>query len=314
MDDGLRISDSDRDRAAALLRDHFAAGRLTPTELDGRLTVALGATTHGDLRGALAGLPGPAPALQHDGSRERGYRRLLAFYPAAYRRVHGEEMLAVLMTAAPEGKRRPGLAETADLILGALRVWCQPSRGGMASRRGALALIGAVALLGLLTGIAAAAANPPLPSVAATVSIQPDVRGETYGGPAYTNSPLILARAALSMRPAISLQALQSQVQITRTSSRLVVISAQQATTPAEAERAAIAVAQSYMAYVSSKDVPGGHGKMHAALVYAVSVAPRTSMFTDPLDTGGLGALCGAGIGAIGAAALRRPSRRFRMT
>src|SRR5207302_7906103 len=61
---------------------------------------------------------------------ERGYRRLLVFYPAAYRRIHEEEMLAVLMTAAPGGKRRPGIAEAADLILGALRVRCQPSRNG----------------------------------------------------------------------------------------------------------------------------------------------------------------------------------------
>jgi len=64
------------------------------------------------------------------GRLERGYRRLLVFFPAPYRRVHEEEMLAVLMTAAPGGKRRPGIAEAADLILGALRVRCQPQRDG----------------------------------------------------------------------------------------------------------------------------------------------------------------------------------------
>jgi hypothetical protein len=64
------------------------------------------------------------------GPLERGYRRLLFFYPAAYRRVHEEEMLAVLMTAAPGGKRRPGIAEVADLIWGALRVRFQPSQDG----------------------------------------------------------------------------------------------------------------------------------------------------------------------------------------
>jgi hypothetical protein len=254
------------------------------------------------------------PATRHDRSLERNYRRLLAFYPAGYRRVHEEEMLTVLMTVAPNGKCRPGLAETADLILGALRVWCQPSCGGMAGKRGALALIGAVALLGLIAGAAAAKANPPLPGVSATVSIQPYIPGESYTGPAYTNNPVMLERAALSIRPAISLQALQSQVQITRTSGRIVVISAQQVTTPAEALRAAVAVAQSYIAYVSGKDAPGGHGTMHPTLLFVSSVSPRTSMFTDPLDFGALGALCGAGIGAIGAAALRRPSRRFRMT
>lgn len=74
---------------------------------------------------------------------ERGYRRLLVFYPAAHRRAHEEEMLAVLMTQAPEGKRRPGLAEAADLLLGALRVRCQPSCGDAAEPgwRDALAVL-----------------------------------------------------------------------------------------------------------------------------------------------------------------------------
>lgn len=306
MNDRLRASDADRDRAAALLRDHFAVGRLTPAELDDRLTVALRAATSGDLRRALAGLPEPMPALQRDGSLERGYRRLLAFYPAAYRRVHEEEMLAVLMTAAPEGKRRPGLAEAVDLIAGALRVWCQPSRGGMAGWRGALALISAVTLLGLLAGIASAAANPPRPAVTAIVRIQPDIPGE-----AYINNPLIMERAALEVSPAISLQALQSQVQISRTSSKIVVISAP---ATAEATRAVGAVAQSYVAYVSGKDAPGGDGKMHPALLNVDSGTPRRSLAAEVLDTGGLGALCGALFGAIGAAALSLPSRRFRTT
>jgi hypothetical protein len=47
---------------------------------------------------------------------ERGYRRLLAFYPKAFRREHEEEMLAVLMSAATEGQRRPRLAESVDLL------------------------------------------------------------------------------------------------------------------------------------------------------------------------------------------------------
>ncbi len=64
------------------------------------------------------------------GGLERRYRRLLACYPVAYRRVHEEEMLAVLMTAAPDRQRRPQVAEVADLIWGALRVRCQPSRNG----------------------------------------------------------------------------------------------------------------------------------------------------------------------------------------
>jgi hypothetical protein len=47
---------------------------------------------------------------------ERAYWRLLAWYPRAFRRENGREILAVLMAGVPDGQRRPGLAESADLI------------------------------------------------------------------------------------------------------------------------------------------------------------------------------------------------------
>ena len=62
MDDRIRASDADRDRVTAQLRDHFAAGRITPSELDERLSEALNAKTFGDLRRIMADLPGPVPA------------------------------------------------------------------------------------------------------------------------------------------------------------------------------------------------------------------------------------------------------------
>ena len=61
MDDSIRVSDADRDRVTAQLRDHFAAGRITPGELDERLSAALNAKTFGDLRRIMADLPGPVP-------------------------------------------------------------------------------------------------------------------------------------------------------------------------------------------------------------------------------------------------------------
>jgi hypothetical protein len=53
---------------------------------------------------------------------ERGYRRLLAWYPRSFRRDQEDEMLAVLMAGARPGQRRPGLLETTDLVTGALTV------------------------------------------------------------------------------------------------------------------------------------------------------------------------------------------------
>jgi hypothetical protein len=59
MDDRIRVSDTDRDRVTARLRDHFAEGRLAPGELDERISAALSARTFGDLRRVMADLPGP---------------------------------------------------------------------------------------------------------------------------------------------------------------------------------------------------------------------------------------------------------------
>ncbi len=53
---------------------------------------------------------------------ERRYRRVLACYPKAFRRESGDEILAVLLATAAEGQRRVGLAESADLLRGALRM------------------------------------------------------------------------------------------------------------------------------------------------------------------------------------------------
>jgi hypothetical protein len=51
---------------------------------------------------------------------ERRYRRLLVCYPAAFRREHEQEILAVLMAGAEEGQRWPRAAETADLLRSAI--------------------------------------------------------------------------------------------------------------------------------------------------------------------------------------------------
>ena len=58
---------------------------------------------------------------------ERGYRRLLAWYPRAFREENGPEILAVLLACAADGRRRPGLAQAADLIRGGLRMRLFPS-------------------------------------------------------------------------------------------------------------------------------------------------------------------------------------------
>jgi hypothetical protein len=56
-DPRLRASDADRDRTAALLREHHAAGRLTAGEFDERLDQVFAAKTVGELEELLSDLP-----------------------------------------------------------------------------------------------------------------------------------------------------------------------------------------------------------------------------------------------------------------
>jgi hypothetical protein len=56
-DPNIRASDADRDRASALLREHHAAGRLTPDEFSDRLDRAFAAKTVGEIDGLLRDLP-----------------------------------------------------------------------------------------------------------------------------------------------------------------------------------------------------------------------------------------------------------------
>jgi hypothetical protein len=53
---------------------------------------------------------------------ERAYRRLVACYPRSFRKDNADEIVSVLLATAPDGQRRPGLAESADLIKGAMRM------------------------------------------------------------------------------------------------------------------------------------------------------------------------------------------------
>jgi len=60
--------------------------------------------------------------MSESASLEQGYRRLLAWYPPAFRAERGEEMLAVLMAGAQPGQGRPGLLESLDVLRSAMRM------------------------------------------------------------------------------------------------------------------------------------------------------------------------------------------------
>jgi hypothetical protein len=60
------------------------------------------------------------------GRLEDRCRRLLRWYPPEHRRVHGEEMVGVLLAAAGPDQEKPGLAVTLDLIKGAALIRLRP--------------------------------------------------------------------------------------------------------------------------------------------------------------------------------------------
>ena len=59
---------------------------------------------------------------------ERRYRRLLAFFPKAFRREREHEVVSVLMEGSQPGQRWPRLAEASDLIRHSISMrWRQPN-------------------------------------------------------------------------------------------------------------------------------------------------------------------------------------------
>jgi hypothetical protein len=73
-DDQLRISDAEREQAAAELADHYAQGRLTAEEHGERLDRIWTARTRGELAPIFRDLPGrhgPRPTPTPGGDRER---------------------------------------------------------------------------------------------------------------------------------------------------------------------------------------------------------------------------------------------------
>jgi hypothetical protein len=72
----IRAADKDRDSAAADLREHFAAGRLSETEFTERLETVYAATTVAQLDRVRADLPDPRPLPVPAAPRELARRRV----------------------------------------------------------------------------------------------------------------------------------------------------------------------------------------------------------------------------------------------
>jgi hypothetical protein len=78
------LSDADRDRLAAVLREHYAQGRLSIEELRRRVGVVLAAELADEAAAAMDGLPplaGPAPTKNAKKARGRRHAQVAAPEP-----------------------------------------------------------------------------------------------------------------------------------------------------------------------------------------------------------------------------------------
>lgn len=91
--------------------------------------------------------------MNETASLERGYRRVLACYPKAFRQENADEIVAVLLASAGEGQQRIELAECAALIRGGLRMRLRPASRPPRAVRGAVRLMCAGAVVELASVI-----------------------------------------------------------------------------------------------------------------------------------------------------------------
>lgn len=112
-DPALRVSDADRDRVAAALREHCGAGRLTLDELSERVEAALAARTRADLDRVLVDLPALPP---------EGAEPAPAAGAGAGRRPSTSWTVSVLGSSSRRGRWRPRLLTNVVAVLGSCDV------------------------------------------------------------------------------------------------------------------------------------------------------------------------------------------------
>jgi hypothetical protein len=161
-----------------------------------------------------------------------------------------------------------------------------------------------VAAAGLLAGILSVALQPPTFTATAELLTSPGYSPAAQV--AMGRSAPVMAGALQRLDPGASVQGLRSRVQVKSLTSDVISVSVQ-GDTASQAVLIADAVANSYVAYVSSISPPGPEP--------AWDINPPSNAVEQPRSTrlfvsGGLGTLLGALFGALGARAFRRRSRR----
>ena len=182
-------------------------------------------------------------------------------------------------------------------------------RGFLGAVRRRLAVVIAIAALGLLAGISYTLLNPPLPTGNVLVLLPPAAARSIGTQVVVAASEPVLAGAVGQVNPPMTLQTLRSRVRATSLASGIVSIRAS-GQTAAQAKSAANAVAASYIAYVGRKNNPVG--ALQAGILSAATDATQGSLRLRLLLAGLVGVVLGTVIGVIAAFALGRNRRPLR--
>jgi capsular polysaccharide biosynthesis protein len=183
-------------------------------------------------------------------------------------------------------------------------------------------LVAGLIVLGFLAGGAYAVLKPPLlTSTALVVLPQSALNAQAAQSGAGTISPFtatqavvadsypVLSGALPNARPAMSLNELRSEVQVTSLTSYIISVSATNKLA-ADAEATANAVANSYISYANSSSNPTG--QVAARVLQPATDATGTKLLETIIVTGLIGGVAGALIGVVIALAISRNDRRLR--
>ncbi len=195
-------------------------------------------------------------------------------------------------------------------------------RSGQIVRRHKLVVV-IVVILGIAAGAAYAVLNPPAMTSIALVALQPPASSSSTQQQAPANgldpftatqevvaaSNPVLQGALPAARPAMSLSQLRRNVVVGSPATDIISVTAN-GKSAGDAEATANAVANSYVAYVSSSTSPVGHVSARglAPAITATGSSPVERMVTYAL----LGALAGLIIGSLAVLLLGRNDRRLR--
>jgi capsular polysaccharide biosynthesis protein len=182
-------------------------------------------------------------------------------------------------------------------------------------------LLGVVTVLGLLAGGAYSTLRPPLLTSTALIVLPQSAQAAagaaaTNGSPdPYTATQTVIARsspvlsAALpNVRPAMSIEALRADIQVTSPTGFIISVSAK-GKLAADAEATANAVANSYIAYVNSPNSPIPQVTAH--MLQPATSASGEKRWLALVINALIGLLAGAVIGVIAALAISRNDRRL---